>query len=246
MIPAFPRKFASALITAFTLATATSAANAGTIHLSFSGDNASGSFGSGASFANQSWTLEYALDDTAANVGSGNNASFEAILGGTLEIGSDQYTLDGDSITGRVHLSNNSQYSGINVNPTSGGFMQFIVNADELYPALFSDLTDLATANLGTTLTNDTTDSFNNTSYLNYQSRPAYPWDPTSGSPGVDLVGDTVSIYANTPAASGNWSISVSGTSAFAGNASPAVVSEPASLGLLLLPVALMVMRHKR
>jgi hypothetical protein len=205
--------------------------------LKFTGNNASGD-GVGGDFTDQNWVLEYSLNDSASIVssGSGFNAFGSAILGGKLSIGNTVYTLAGGSASGNVNFFFNSQYSGVSINPTRGGFMQFIVNQGELFPALFSNPNSLASANFGTTLFDSTTDAYNNSAALNYFS--VYDFLTETVIPGVETTDGLLRLNAYTAPASGLWSISVNSSSFFASSSAVPAPGALALLGLGLLGIA--------
>ena len=188
-------------------------ANAQIVYLDFKGNNASGSINN-VNFSNFSWTIEYAVDTNTAN--NGSNGFIGAISAGNLLLNDVSYTLSGTSATGNVFLIKNNQNDQVSINPTSGGYVQFLTNTGNIYPALFGNPQNLNSANLGATLNNTTTDSFNNTSYVNYQS-----------SQKVITTTDNISLFASTPPASGQWSISVLNQSTF-----PAPVPIPGAIWL--------------
>jgi hypothetical protein len=221
-----------------------SMAVAAPVYLTFSGNNANGEL-NGNAFTGASWTFEYAIDSAVADgdTNSQNGWFMGAISGGQVSLNGDIYALAGGSATGNVSLASyNGAYDGIFINPTSGGYLQFITGKGSTFPALFADVNNLQSANLGTTVFDVTTDPYNNSSYLNYQRQ--FDWMTWQTRPGVTLAdGGWVNLFEASGAASGHFSVGVSGTPmlAMAGPAAQASdVPEPgttvlAGLGLLAL-----------
>jgi hypothetical protein len=208
-------------IVAICLALAAFRANAATasiIYLQFSGGNASGSV-AGTPFSGASWSLEYGVNTATAD--SGGSPAFgqflDSITQGTLEINSTIYKLTGTSATGQISLDNDSlsETGGGNVavvNPTSGGFMQFFTGANHIYPAIFTNNDNLSTAVLGASVTDNTTDAFHNRSILSFANAGnQFEAGDALFGPG----GEQILIFASSPAASGDFTFAVSGTSEF-------------------------------
>lgn len=186
-------------------------AGASTIYLSFSANNNASGTLAGSPFSNASWTLEYQID-TATVDGSATAETglfYGAITGGHITVNANTYNLVGTSATGNVvlqHFPNPDFSDRVIVNPTSGGYIQFLTNYGATFPALFSNVNDLNTAISGTTLTDTTTDLFNNYSILNMQLDQQL-------NPVIHSSGGDISIFAYDAPAGGNFSVTVSNVS---------------------------------
>ena len=101
------------------------------------------------------------------------------------------------------------------MNPGSGGSLLFNSGDNAIYPVAFTDNNLLTSAILGASLTDSTTDSFNNQSTINFQGGQAL----------VGSAGQSISILENSGAASGNFTFAVS--------AAATPIPEPSSLALL-------------
>ena len=197
--------------------------NADTLYLTFSGNNVSGNFDGSNHFSGASWIIEYAIDDTVvdATMDSGsspyyqNQGSFRnSIIGGALFLdvndgsGGTLYIMDGDSSTGHVHFNNTGIHNNLSINPTSSGYLQFITGGGGVFPTLFADQNYLNSAVLGTSITDDSTDPWNNRSYLNYQLRRDFDGSVSGGV--ITTSGVIISLFeAGVPAAS-KFTVSVS------------------------------------
>ena len=186
-------------------------ASATVAFLQFAGNNANGDV-DGTPFSGASWLLEFGVETCV-----GDSDTSEPFIGnfpnsireGRIRIDSNWIELGGTSITGTVLLEDSSKPTlsldgdSISVLPDSGGFMSFVTGDNGLFPPLFSDNNFLTSANLGTTVFDTTTDSFNNPSELRFD-----------GENLLGATGEQISIFAQSPPASGNFSVTASATSA--------------------------------
>ena len=218
--------------------------NASLIDLTFSGSNAQGSIylGSGGetSFSNASYELIYHIDDTAAlTYSSATHAQYEnAILGTTLKLNGEQFELTGDSAIGMLYLDQNNQYDSIGTNPLGGGYASQLTAPGDLFPALISNIFDLSTLNIGEALYNTTTDSFNNSSWINFQGSnpitnpcndPFFCFNSSLATSG----GDYISMFANGGSGTSEMLVTVSYTNSVPANNIP----EPSTLAIFALAI---------
>ncbi len=191
-------------------------AGAATMYMTFAstGGNASGTL-NGDSFSNATWQMEYQIDTSVvdSNTGTEMGSYTGAITGGTFVLNGTSYTLAGDSATGNVHMTSYSTaYDSVSINPTSGGYLQFVTGFGTTHPALFNDVNDLSSGNMGATVFDTSTDAYNNQSIINYQTY--LDWYTNEEVGGIFTgTGDVISIYENSGAASGKFSVSLSDTS---------------------------------
>jgi hypothetical protein len=217
----FPEKITGAfLLVLFLLHSADAFAG---IYLTFAGNNASGNV-DGVGFSNSAWRLEFGIDENAADSELSPDLGIfvDSILEGRIEIGGTLYELAGMSSQGLTALFDFPLPTGrhqVTVGPQSGGFVQFLTGSGGIFPALFANHEDMSSAVIGATVTDSTTDAFNNQSIISFQGEQALH----------ALGGELISIFENSGPASGNFSLSVSETSAFAAP-EPAVVPEASSL----------------
>lgn len=199
----------------------TSSATAATL-FTFTGVAGAGDV-NGVPFSDQPFALRFEVNSAATATSS---APPFAVTGGSLTINNQTLQLAGASTAGRV-VVNVSSGGGdvgdyVSINPTSGGYIQFIVGNDVLFPAGFSGTT-LGSIE-GRTATNLTTDPYNNGPAINFQGGGGGAL--TEGGPsGSSLVtsGGLVNLigFASGPnLRDGLWSFS----------ASPIVVPEPTSM----------------
>ena len=192
-------------------------AQAELIHLLFTGENGSGNI-NGVSFTGASWQLEHDVEDTIADTNASTTQGFfgSSIVGGRIRVDGVTFELTGDSASGLISLRNSSSGENIQTNVDSGGFMQFIAGDNTAFPNIFTDPNSLASRVDGGTTTNSSTDQFNNQSIISF-----------SGSQQLLAEsGNTISIFENGGAGTGNIGVAVSTTSFLQGNAVP----EPTTL----------------
>lgn len=211
------------------------------LYLQFAGNGAQGEL-NGNAFSDAAWRFEYQVETGTADLDASAESSLfmGAITGGHVGLNGSTYELAGQSATGLVALASYAgAYDGIFVNPASGGYLQFITNHGTTFPALFGNVNDLSSANLGTTVRDTTTDPFNNSSYVSYQQQ--YDWWswPMTTHPGVTLAGGGwMNIFAASGPASGNFSVTVSDHS-MASAMAPAITPVPEPGTLLLTTVGI-------
>ncbi len=197
------------------------------VHVRFQGSAANGNV-DGLAFFNRPWVLEVAVATDSAD--SNADPAFGAfrsssVSSARLRIEPFIYELAGDSAIGQLSLEDISKLGSngdrIWFHPDSGGYTQFAVGDDTFFPALFTDNNDLQSAIVGSTATNNTTDSFNNSSALSFQALncPDFgfpPNDPTclqifgsldNGLTGVG--GESISITAADGPAGGDWRVRI-------------------------------------
>jgi MYXO-CTERM domain-containing protein len=143
-------------------------------YIKITGDAGDGTIGA-TPFTAQPWAIEYQVEpstpdsDPSAGIGTFSGA----LLGGTIKIGSAVYQLSGTSNSGTLGTSDVSKLGydgdGLIFNPGSGGFVQFQVGDDQIFPSLWTDNNSLTTVVPGSpTLISNTTDSFNNSSMVRF------------------------------------------------------------------------------
>ncbi len=201
--------------------------HANTVEIIFNGTGASGDV-AGLPFTNQAWMLTYLVNTSTSCTtctSAGTNVFDNAILGGSINIGGASYSLTGVSATGLVALNSYQGSNIILINPASGGYLQFVSGAGTLFPALFSNPTSLASANIGASIQNSIADNYGNSDVLNFEANTNnFP----IVTPGIYTTTKDIDIVASqVPGSAGySWSVSV------------AAVPEPSTWAMMLLGFA--------
>lgn len=122
----------------------------------------------GVPFSDKPFTVQFDVNPAAAITGNTQN---HAILGGSVTINGQTYALTGNSTSGNVYVDIGDGGGDIGdavfFNPNSGGFVQFIVGDNTLFPSGFSGTTLGSMA--GLSALNTTTDPYNNAPAVNFQ-----------------------------------------------------------------------------
>jgi hypothetical protein len=181
-------------------------------------------------FSDSPFVLEFQVNpSTPGNEWTAGASDFwGAILGGNITIGDSAFTLTGSSASGRAALRDGAIFGGgfgdlAGVYPDSGGQIEFQTGQGSIFPALFADHTSLAPYTAGT-LSNLTTDAFDNAPAVFFG---AFFLPPKAFDARLQSTGGLISLNGSDTPAGGNWTFSVSNTSAFAS------VPEPSSVVLL-------------
>jgi hypothetical protein len=206
---------------------------AATIFLQFAGENAWGDI-DGVPFSGADWQLEYEIDDTLPDRAPDHDerGSFASTSAGRIQINGDWMELDASQSSGFLRLWDRSKSTDPSSPDGDGltivfgyGKVEAHTADNGLFPTLFSDNNDLASANFGTVLA------------------PAYdPRWPGSWSAYYGDVGGSTRIVFD----SGPWnlhSVTVSDTSIV-----PRVIPEPSTLAIwgVLGGLGLIAVRRRR
>jgi hypothetical protein len=203
-------------------------AKASTIYLQFSSGAANGNV-AGIPFGDALWSMEFAVNNATPDSSGAPwlGRYLGAITQATIKIDNTVYQLTGASASGDLFLDDYTKEglhgARINVNPTSGGFLEFITGDNVAFPQVFTNNDELTTAIFGVTVSDHSTDSFHDGSQINF----------TSSQPLLAL-GGPIAISEVTSANSGEFRFKVSDTSEFA----PVPTPEPSSMVLFLIGAA--------
>lgn len=122
----------------------------------------------GTPFSNKPFTVRFDVNPAAPIT---SNTQNHAIQGGSVTINNQTYALIGNSTSGNVYVDIGDGGADIgdavNFNPDSGGYLQFIVGDNTLFPSGFSGTTLGSIA--GLSAINNTTDPYNNAPAVNFQ-----------------------------------------------------------------------------
>lgn len=185
-------------------------------YIKITGDAGDGSIGA-TPFSAQPWAIEYQVEPSTpdSNPSAGNGVFSGALLGGTVKIGSTVYQLSGTSKSGTLSTSDVSKIGydgdGLNLNPGSGGFIQFQVGDNQIFPQLWSDNNSLASSVPGSpTLISNTADSFNNISMVRFASSQVGPIFLHFDNRLQTTAGALIALTQSDSPAGGHFTLSVS------------------------------------
>jgi hypothetical protein len=215
-----------AVVISMALSAVPAQAYASPMYLTFSNSGGASGELNGSEFSDASWSLEYEIDNTtpdsnANNLGAGSYTG--AVIGGIFMLNEFKYILANEYDTGNLYLSTDEEsgYNKININPDSGGYLQFITGFDTIFPELFDDVNNLNSANLGSNV-NDNTAWGSNSSRISYQNSRDISMEST---PGISTMsGDEISIFEISGAGSGNFNVSIAAASSYTAVPVPATV----------------------